>query len=273
MSEPGPGLSPRVAPTVYGDGPGYGDAAEEYHEASKLHPATVARELRGIAALERNPQLLRLTAGRGRSHTALPRIALPSPRVGPATLERTLRTRRSERLFRPEPLDQATLATLLWCAYGATGTLERGEGYAPQELRTVPSAGALYPLELHVAALRVEGLPRRVYRYEPLGHELEQTRAIPDLDAVCPDPALPGDAAAVVFVSATFWRSRVKYGLRAYRFTLLEAGHVLQNLLLAATALGLAAVVLGGFFDDPVDRLLDLDGVDESVLVGACVGL
>jgi SagB-type dehydrogenase family enzyme len=69
-----------------------------------------------------------------------------------------------------------------------------------------------------------------------------------------------------------FWRSRFKYGLRGYRFVLLEAGHAAQNALLAAAALALAAVPLGGFYDRRVDELIEADGVDESALYLVCVG-
>ena len=67
-------------------------------------------------------------------------------------------------------------------------------------------------------------------------------------------------------MTAMFWRSRFKYGARAYRFTLLEAGHVAQNFLLAVAALGLAAVPIGGFYDREVDSLLGVDGLYESSL-------
>ena len=69
-----------------------------------------------------------------------------------------------------------------------------------------------------------------------------------------------------------FWRTRFKYGLRGYRFALIEAGHVAQNLLLTATALRLGSVPLGGLFDRRIDELLDLDGVNESVLYAVSVG-
>jgi SagB-type dehydrogenase family enzyme len=69
-----------------------------------------------------------------------------------------------------------------------------------------------------------------------------------------------------------FWRSRFKYGLRGYRFTLLEAGHLVQNVLLSCTALGLAAVPIGGFYDRPVDELLGVDGVNESVVYAVSLG-
>ena len=85
------------------------------------------------------------------------------------------------------------------------------------------------------------------------------------------DPAL--GCGALFVVSAMFWRTRFKYGLRGYRFALLECGHLAQNLLLAATALDLAAVPLGGFYDRRVDQLLGLDGVNESALYMVAAGV
>jgi SagB-type dehydrogenase family enzyme len=83
----------------------------------------------------------------------------------------------------------------------------------------------------------------------------------------------PATACAVFLtVTATFWRTRFKYGLRGYRFALLEAGHVVQNALFAATSLGLAAVPLAGFYDSRMDALLGLDGVEESTLYAVAIG-
>jgi SagB-type dehydrogenase family enzyme len=78
--------------------------------------------------------------------------------------------------------------------------------------------------------------------------------------------------AALVVVTAVFWRTRCKYGLRGYRFALLEAGHVMQNAVLAATAFGLASVPLAGFFDARLDELLSLDGVEQSTLYALAIG-
>jgi SagB-type dehydrogenase family enzyme len=85
------------------------------------------------------------------------------------------------------------------------------------------------------------------------------------------DPA-HARAAACVILAASFQRSRVKYGLRAFRFVLLEAGHVAQNVLLAAAALNLAALPIGGFFDARLDAFLMLDGLNESALYLIAVG-
>ena len=68
------------------------------------------------------------------------------------------------------------------------------------------------------------------------------------------------------------WRSRFKYGERGYRFALLEAGHAAQNMLLAATALALAALPLGGFYDRRLDELVGADGLDEATLYAIALG-
>ena len=80
-------------------------------------------------------------------------------------------------------------------------------------------------------------------------------------------------AAAVLLLLAVFGRTRFKYGLRGYRFALLEAGHVVQNVALTAVALDLAALPLGGFYDAQVDDLVGADGVEESVVYGVVVGV
>jgi SagB-type dehydrogenase family enzyme len=140
--------------------------------------------------------------------------------------------------------------------------------------RPVPSAGALYPLELYVAALAVEGVPAAVYHYHPFRHRLERLTAVsrPDVARALVDPALAEDAGALLVVSAVFWRSRIKYGLRGYRFALLEAGHVVQNAVLAAAAAGIAALPLGGFYDRRLDELIRVDGLDEASVYGLLLG-
>ena len=142
----------------------------------------------------------------------------------------------------------------------------------PQPLRTAASAGALYPLEIHVYARRVRDLQSGVYHHDALEHRLRRQSDACDLTVLTPTGDVLPSAAAVVFISGVFWRARFKYGLRGYRFTLFEAGHVAQNLLLAGTAMGLATVVVGGFFDARVDSMLGFDAVNESSLLAVAVG-
>jgi SagB-type dehydrogenase family enzyme len=261
----------RLAHAVYGDGPTVGDPAELLHEVSKFQPSLLPRQLEGATRLLRDPALLASSARAVRRNRSLPSIELPQPRRSKARLADVVARRRSARSFGPEPLPLATLAGLLDAAYGVTAAAENGL----PPLRSVPSAGALYPLELYVLAHRVEGLEPAVYHFDPLRRRLEQ-HATPVADAaesrLFPEPSEPAAAAAILVVAAVFWRSRIKYGLRAYRFTLLEAGHATQNLLLAATAHELASFVLGGFYDARLDSLLGLNGVDESSIVAVCVG-
>ena len=131
----------------------------------------------------------------------------------------------------------------------------------------MPSAGALYPLELYVIVQAVRGVAAGVYHYNPFRHLLSQLRAhrrSPRLRGALADPTLAGCAAAIVVVTAVFWRSRFKYGQRGYRFALLEAGHLVQNAVLAATELDLVALPFGGFYDRRLDELVGVDSLDEA---------
>ena len=86
------------------------------------------------------------------------------------------------------------------------------------------------------------------------------------------DPALVEGASALVVITGMFWRARFKYGVRGYRFALLEAGHVVQNAVLAAAALGLPALPVGGFYDRRLDALVGADGLDEASVYALLIG-
>ena len=139
----------------------------------------------------------------------------------------------------------------------------------------MPSGGALYPLEVYVAALRVGGLAPGLYHFDPLRVGLETVRSPVDpaeVAALSTYPQIVSGSAALFLVAAVFGRTRFKYGLRAYRFALLEAGHLAQNVLLAATGLELAAVPIGGFYDRRTDEFMGLDGVNEATVYTLAVG-
>ncbi len=174
-------------------------------------------------------------------------IALPAPRTaGDVSLEAALALRRSVREFTDELLTLEEISQLLWAAQGITA--EWGG-------RTAPSAGALYPLEMYVAT------PYGLYHYVPEGHRAEvlsgsDLRAGLSLAAF--GQAAVADAPAVFVVTALYERTSAKYGARAERYVHLEAGHVGQNILLQAVALGLAGVPIGAFSDGDVLRVLGL---------------
>jgi SagB-type dehydrogenase family enzyme len=251
---------------VYGDGePAFDDPAELFHEASKLHPALAHRQAAGIVRLESSEGLRVAASHPVRRHPQRRRHPLPRPERPSCSLWSAVDGRRSRRDFNGSMLRQADLATILDTAYGRRD----------EDRRTVPSGGALYPLELYAAVRDVDGVAAGVHRYDPELHALEEHELgnpWPALEAACPLAGLLHNGAATVLVLAVFGRTRFKYGQRGYRFALLEAGHVVQNAALAASALGLAALPLGGFYDAQVDELVGADGLEESVVYGLVLG-
>ena len=186
--------------------------------------------------------------------TGLETVDLPAPATGEnGSLEQVLAARRSVRDFARGTLDMGAVSQLLWAAQGITG---------PGGRRTAPSAGGLSPLEVYLAT------PAGLYHYLPLSHRLEVISG-DDLSAELAAAALEqesvADAAAVFVIAAVYERTEEKYEDRAERYVKLEAGHAAQNLLLQATALGLAAVPIGAFRDAEVQKVLDLPADHEPL--------
>lgn len=177
-------------------------------------------------------------------------IALPPPQVdGGQSVERVLRARRSVREYGRGALTLAEVGQLLWAAQGITH----------DGLRTAPSAGALYPLELYLVSGRVSGLGVGVYHYIPARHRLVPVLG-GDVRAALAQAALGqdciADAAATLVFTAVTRRTTRKYGERGLRYVDIEVGHAAQNVFLQATALKLATVTVGAFDDDAVALVL-----------------
>lgn len=180
-------------------------------------------------------------------------VRLPPPVLtGRVPLEECLAGRRSVRNFSGQPLSLAEAAQLLWAAQGTT---------SPEGFRTAPSAGALYPLTIHLVAGRVEDLPAGVYRYHPQSHSLTST-VHADLRAELTGAALGQQAiksaAASLIMTAVYEKTTWKYGRRGVRYVYMDAGHAAQNICLQAHALGLGTVPIGAFDDREVGRILQL---------------
>jgi SagB-type dehydrogenase family enzyme len=189
-------------------------------------------------------------------------IPLPAPSAGgDRSLEQLLEQRRSVRDFIAAPLSLREAGQLLWAAQGISD---------PHGLRTAPSAGALYPLELYLVAGAVDDLSPGLYHYEPEGHRLVQTaggdRRGPLAKAALGQSWL-ADAAAVVAFAGILERTSRKYGARAERYVHIEVGHAAENLFLQAQALGLGTVVVGAFDDDAVAEVLQLPAATRPYLL------
>ncbi len=203
----------------------------------------------------------------GKVYTLMERRELP-PVTARNDLEHAITTRRSVRTFSGEPLAVEDVSRLLFFAYGKTSPR------AP--FRAVASGGALYPLELYVIALNVDGLDRGIYHYAAETGHLDIVRTDDGLATLKDVVYVLGidvdHAALAIVVTAAFRRSTIKYLDRGYRMILMEAGEVAQNLSLVATSMHLGTCLLGGFNDDLLSEFLDIDGVEEAPLLAAVVG-
>lgn len=189
-------------------------------------------------------------------------IKLPPPRYSSnVSVEESLLRRRSVREYSGDALTLAEVSQLLWAAQGVT---------SPPGMRTAPSAGALYPLELYVVAGQVTGLVPGVYKYRPVQHEL-MTVAEGDNRGQLAEAALGQNSVAQapmdIVVAAVYQRTMPKYGERGVRYVHIEVGHAAQNVCLQATALGLGTVTVGAFHDDRVKSLLQMPVPEEPLYI------
>jgi SagB-type dehydrogenase family enzyme len=239
----------------------YWPAARVYHQHSSMGPETKFRlTLAEVEAFTRNPDYKR--------YPGATRISLPRTEPLTASLEDTVRRRQSKRTFSNEPVPLHALAKLLEFGCGVT---------AQQEIprRAAPSPGGLYAVEAYPLTFSVAGLAPGIYHYAATEHVLERVSLLQDASAL--KPFFPPDLSAalpplVIALSVVFPRVQTKYIERGYRFALLEAGHVAQNMLLAATALGMNSVPVGGFWDDPFNDLIGFHPEHEAVVYSIIAG-
>ena len=186
-----------------------------------------------------------------------PRIHLPSPsQKGSISLEEAIAQRRSVRDFTPEPISQSQLSQILWATQGITDTSLR--------LRAVPSAGATYPLEIFVVCGRngIEQISEGIYHYNIAHHSLtlhHEGDVRLDLARAASDEEMIYQAPVDIIICALYERTTLHYGSRGERYVHIEVGHAGQNIYLQATALGLATVAIGAFYDEQVREVLRLD--------------
>ncbi|HET7727520.1 MAG TPA: SagB family peptide dehydrogenase [Candidatus Limnocylindrales bacterium] len=240
--------------------PAGSDVGLIYHQWSK---PGIVDALGTVANWGAQPELYKAYPG-------APRIALPRPDLsGGRWTEEAIVVRRSVRTYAADPMTIEELSRVLFLASGITG-----DAWGDAR-RTAPSSGALYPLELYPVVHNVAGVERGVYHYAYREHALELVRPGDHRQAVV-DQGLGqeflGTCGAVVFVSLILQRMRFRYQDRSYRYGLIEAGHVGQNLYLAATSAGLGACAIGAFMDDAINAMLGIDGTDEAAVYLLSVG-
>ena len=200
-------------------------------------------------------------------------LDLPAPEtlgLAPVDLHQLITGRTSQRRYADAPLSLAELSFLLWCTQGVK---EVGKW---NTLRTVPSAGARHPFETVLLVNRVDGAEPGLYAYEALDHQLALMRTGPNLDERLAETCfgqnfLKNSAATFLWVAIPY-RNTWRYGERGYRYMHLDAGHVGQNLYLAAEAIGAGACAVAAFDDDALINFLELDPEEAFVIYLAAVG-
>lgn len=202
------------------------------------------------------------------------RISLPDPRgvTAPSTdLWLAVNRRRTVRNYAQTPLSLDELSLLLWASQGVREVSAR-----PVTLRTVPSAGARHAFETYLLVNSVEGLEPGIYRYSAIEHVLLPYDLAADVNsritAACLDQSQVANSAVTFAWAAVMERMYWRYTERGYRYILLDAGHVCQNLYLAAEGLSCGVCAIAAFDDDLFNQALRLDGVNQFVVYAASLG-
>jgi len=202
------------------------------------------------------------------------RIALPKPdeiHIPPADLRTVIEKRRTLRKYAEGPLTLDELSFLLWCSQGVQSVTSR-----PATLRPVPSAGARHAFETYLLVNRVESLKPGLYRFGAIEHLLVElnlaANIAEDITRGCHGQKMVLNSAATFIWAAVTERMFWRYPGRGYRYLHLDAGHVCQNLYLAAEATGCGACAIADFLDDDINKILGLDGEKMFVIYIASVG-
>lgn len=188
-----------------------------------------------------------------------------------------IKTRVSRRTYSELTVTLLDIGTLLKYSCGNTHIMYNDDGSeCGRSHRAVPSAGARFPIEAYVVIIRPsDDLSAGIYHYRVREHKLE-VLCVRTFDAKDVQQLLTyewaWEASAVVFLTAVFNRMQDKYGERGYRYILLEAGHIAQNICLISTALGIHTCPLAGTHDEAVESLLKIDGISESLVYAVALG-
>ena len=201
-------------------------------------------------------------------------ISLPGPEsleIPPLDLRTAVERRRSVRSYLREPIALEKLSFLLWCTQG----VQQVQGNQAT-FRTVPSAGARHAFETFLLVNDVDGLEPGLYRFLALTHQLQPVNTDPvvahQITSACFDQQFILRSGAVFLWTAVPYRMTWRYGERGYRDLHLDAGHVCQNLYLAAEAVRCGVCAIAAFDDDRMNELLGINGTDQFLIYLATVG-
>jgi SagB-type dehydrogenase family enzyme len=201
-------------------------------------------------------------------------IPLPSPsdlNLPSFDLQMAIEQRKTLRAYSDQELSRTDLSYLLWCTQGVKSATDR-----PSLLRPVPSAGARHPFETYLLINKVEGLEPGLYRFISTRHSLIAVDLQPDIAEkiahACLDQKQILKSAVTFLWEAVVERTSWRYGQRAFRYMHLDAGHVCQNLYLAAESIGCGVCAIAAFDDQLLNEAVGLDGKREFIIYAATLG-
>ncbi|MHA1756469.1 MAG: SagB/ThcOx family dehydrogenase [Promethearchaeota archaeon] len=209
-----------------------------------------------------------------KSYPRFKRILLPKKftRIN-QNIEKIIISRKSTRKFSGRKILFNDLSKLLFYSAGIRNKVI--DNNWDESRRTYPSAGARYPLEIYIAIFNVENIPLGLYHYNVKEHSLELIKSgnfINKLVTYCNNQKWIKKANLLILISAIFARNQIKYKNRGYRYIFLDAGHMAQNFYLVTNSINLKCCAIGGFLDDEINKLINLDGKDESIIYIIAVG-
>lgn len=231
---------------------------KNFYRKTKLHEKDLED------SVDDSPNITHIEVFR-KSYPRLPSVKLPETDKEDSQFENLIDYRESHRIFSENSISFSEFSKIL-------GSCRIVDSKRKPERRTYPSGGARFPVEIYAVSYNVDGLGNGAYHYNMkekslellLGQDLKNKRR--ELIS----PYLENPAATIIFTSVLA-RSEVKYGLRAYPYSLIEAGHMGQNIQLAATEIGIGSCPVSGFLDDTVKKLLDLTN-DEIPIYSISIG-
>jgi SagB-type dehydrogenase family enzyme len=189
----------------------------------------------------------------------------------PTDLWKTMQVRKTLRRYQESSLSLQELAMMLWFTQGVKEVTDR-----PVTLRTIPSGGARHPLETYLVVSRIEGLQPGLYRYLALTHKLaflkEGQQLAEEISQAANGQHHVRDCAVSFWWAVDSVRTTWRYSTRGYRYIMMDAGHVCQNLALAAEGIGCGICEIGAFSDQALNQFFNLDGKEHFVIYGATVG-
>jgi len=202
-------------------------------------------------------------------------IDLPDPKsvyLKERDIVSLIEDRESKRLFADTPISLEELSYLLWATQGVKSIM--GNGYATK--RTVPSAGARHPFETYLWVKRVDGLKMGLYRYVALQHKLvliNEGDYTAEMTQAAMGQKIAGECSCAFVWAVVPYRGEWRYHIGSHKPMLLDAGHVCQNLYLACQSLRLGTCAIAAYFQEPLDKIFQLDGEEEFSVYLSPVGV